>query len=56
MKIKESGIWRNMTTEEIAEWNKQQENIESQTAAFEEKIEAQIVYTAMMTNTLIEEE
>lgn len=56
MKIKENGIWRNMTTEEIEEWKKQQEELLQEEPSQLDKIESQLMYTALMTDTLIEEE
>lgn len=48
-------VYRNMTEEEIAEIQKQQEELLKEEPSQLDKIEAQAMYTAMMTDTLLEE-
>ena len=47
--------YRDMTEEEIAEMQKQQEEIPAEEPSQLDRIEAQMIYTALMTDTLIEE-
>ena len=49
-------VYRNMTEEEIAEIQKQQEEVPQEQPSQFDRIEAQVMYTALMTDTLIEEE
>lgn len=53
-------VYRDSTPEEDAEAERMQREMEEAEAnrepTFEEKIEAQVMYTALMTDTLIEEE
>lgn len=49
-------VYRNMTEEEIAEIQKQQEEVPQEEPSQFDRIEAQAMYTALMTDTLIEEE
>ena len=49
-------VYRNMTEEEIAEIQKQQEEVPQEEPSQLDRIEAQAMYTALMTDTLIEEE
>lgn len=59
MKITSNGIRRTLTTEEIAEFERQRKEEEEAEAmrdpTAEERIEAQVMYTALMTDTLLEE-
>lgn len=48
-------VYRDMTEEEIAEMQKQQEQIPAEEPSQLDRIEAQTMYTALMTDTLIEE-
>lgn len=48
-------VYRDMTEEEIAEMQKQQEQIPREEPSQLDRIEAQMMYTALMTDTLIEE-
>lgn len=48
-------VYRDMTEEEIAEIQKQQEQIPVEEPSQLDRIEAQAMYTALMTDTLIEE-
>lgn len=48
-------VYRDMTEEEIAEMQKQQEQIPVEEPSQLDRIEAQTMYTALMTDTLIEE-
>lgn len=48
-------VYRDMTEEEIAEMQKQQEEIPPEEPSQLDRIEAQAMYTALMTDTLIEE-
>lgn len=53
-------VYRDSTPEEDAEAERMRREMEEAEAnrepTFEEKIEAQVIYTALMTDTLIEEE
>lgn len=46
-------VYRDMTEEEIAEMRKQQEQIPVEEPSQLDRIEAQTMYTALMTDTLI---
>lgn len=48
-------VYRDMTEEEIAEMQKQQEQLPPEEPSQLDRIEAQMMYTALMTDTLIEE-
>ena len=48
-------VYRDMTEEEIAEMEKKQEQIPTEEPSQLDRIEAQMMYTALMTDTLIEE-
>lgn len=48
-------VYRDATAEEIAEMQKQQEQIPTEEPSQLDRIEAQTMYTALMTDTLIEE-
>lgn len=48
-------VYRDMTEEEIADMQKQQEQIPPEEPTQLDRIEAQAMYTALMTDTLIEE-
>lgn len=48
-------VYRDMTEEEIAEMQKQQEGLPKEQPSQLDRIEAQMMYTALMTDTLIEE-
>ena len=54
MKININGITRDMTEEEIAEMERQQAQIPEPEPTTEERMEAQVLYTALMTDTLLE--
>lgn len=49
-------VYRYMTEEEIAEIQKQQEEVPQEEPSQLDRIEAQAMYTALMTDTLIKEE
>ena len=53
MRICENGIIRDVTPEEIAEMQKQQEQLPPEEPTQLDRIEAQTMYTALMTDTLI---
>lgn len=55
MKININGITREMTAEEIAEMERQQSQMPEPEPTPEERMEAQVLYTALMTDTLLEE-
>ena len=48
-------VYRDMTEEEIAEMEKKQEQLPVEEPSQLDRIEAQMMYTALMTDTLIEE-
>lgn len=48
-------VYRDMTPEEIAEMQKQAEQLPVEEPSQLDRIEAQMMYTALMTDTLIEE-
>ena len=48
-------VYRDATAEEIAEMQRQQEQIPTEEPSQFDRIEAQMMYTALMTDTLIEE-
>lgn len=48
-------VYRDMTEEELAEMQKQQEQMPPEEPSQLDRIEAQAMYTALMTDTLIEE-
>lgn len=48
-------VYRDMSEEEIAEMQKQQEQLPPEEPTQLDRIEAQAMYTALMTDTLIEE-
>ena len=48
-------VYRDMTEEEIAEMQKQAEQLPVEEPSQLDRIEAQMMYTALMTDTLIEE-
>lgn len=48
-------VYRDATPEEIAEMQKQQEQLPPEEPTQLDRIEAQAMYTALMTDTLIEE-
>ena len=54
MKICNNGVYRDMTPEEEAEYNNSIPNV-PQEPTQEDRIEAQVLYTALMTDTLLEE-
>lgn len=60
MKIRENGIVRDATPEEEAEYERQRREIEEELRnrqpTAEERLDAQVTYTAMMTDTLLPEE
>lgn len=49
-------VYRDMTAEELAEIEHMQSEIPEPEATAEERIEAQVMYTALMTDTLLESE
>lgn len=49
-------VYRDMTPEEIAEIEKMQSEVPEPEATAEDRIEAQVMYTAVMTDTLLESE
>ncbi len=48
--------YRDMTPEELAEVEKMQSEVPEPEATAEDRIEAQVMYTALMTDTLLESE
>ena len=48
-------VYRDMTEKELAEMQKQQEQMPPEEPSQLDRIEAQTMYTALMTDTLIEE-
>lgn len=48
-------VYRDMTPEEEAEYLKAQAEIPAPEPTFEDRIEAQVMFTALMTDTLLEE-
>lgn len=49
-------VYRDMTAEELAEIKQMQSEIPEPEATAEDRIEAQVMYTALMTDTLLESE
>ena len=49
-------VYRDMTPEEIAEMEKIQTELPQEEAIQQDRIEAQVMYTALMTDTLLEGE
>lgn len=49
-------VYRDMTAEELAEIEKMQSEIPEPEATAEDRIEAQVMYTALITDTLLESE
>ena len=49
-------VYRDMTEEEIAEIEQMQSEVPELEATAEDRIEAQVMYTALMTDTLLESE
>lgn len=49
-------VYRDMTEEEIAEIERMQSEVPEPKATAEDRIEAQVMYTALMTDTLLESE
>ena len=49
-------VYRDMTDEEVAEMEKMQEEIPEEQPTQQDRIEAQVMYTALMTDTLLESE
>lgn len=49
-------VYRDMTDEEIAEMEKMQAEIPEEQPTQQDRIEAQVMYTALMTDTLLESE
>lgn len=49
-------VYREMTEEEIAEIEQMQSEVPETEATAEDRIEAQVMYTALMTDTLLESE
>lgn len=54
MKINMNGLTREMTAEEIAELETQQAEMPEPEPSPEERLYAQVLYTALMTDTLLE--
>lgn len=48
-------VYRDMTEEEVAEYEKSLADIPTSEPTFEDRIEAQVLYTALMTDTLLED-
>lgn len=55
MRINDNGVYRDMTEEEIAETQKREEELKAEEPTQLDRIEAQTMYTALMTDTLLEE-
>lgn len=49
-------VYRDMTEEELAEIERMQSEVPEPEAAAEDRIEAQVMYTALITDTLLESE
>lgn len=49
-------VYRDMTAEEIAEMEKIQTELPEEQPTQQDRIEAQVMYTALMTDTLLESE
>lgn len=49
-------VYRDMTAEEIAEMEKIQAEMPTEEPTQQDRIEAQVMYTALMTDTLLESE
>ena len=49
-------VYRDMTEEEIAEIEQMQSKVPEPEATAEDRIEAQVMYTALITDTLLESE
>lgn len=49
-------VYRDMTAEELAEIEKMQSEVPEPEATAEDRIEAQVMYTALITDTLLESE
>ena len=49
-------VYRDMTVEELAEIEQMQSEVPEPEATAEDRIEAQVMYTALMTDTLLESE
>lgn len=49
-------VYRDMMPEEINEMERQQEKIPTESASRDERIEAQVMYTARMTDTILPSE
>lgn len=49
-------VYRDMTAEELAEIERMQSEVPEPEATEEDRIEAQVMYTALMTDTLLESE
>ena len=49
-------VYRDMTEEEIAEIEQMQSEVPEPEATAEDRIEAQVMYTALITDTLLESE
>ena len=49
-------VYRDMTEEELAEIEQMQSEVPEPEATAEDRIEAQVMYTALMTDTLLESE
>lgn len=49
-------VYRDMTAEEIAEMEKIQAEMSTEEPTQQDRIEAQVMYTALMTDTLLESE
>lgn len=49
-------VYRDMTAEELAEIEQMQSEVPEPEATAEDRIEAQVMYTALMTDTLLESE
>lgn len=50
-----SMVTRDMTEEEVRAFEEEQKNIPPIEPTFEDRIEAQVMFTALMTDTLLEE-
>lgn len=48
-------VYRDMTEEEVRAYEEEQKNIPPIEPTFEDRIEAQVMFTALMTDTLLEE-
>lgn len=54
MRVYENGVYRDATPEEIEEMERKNAEVPERGPTPEERMEAQVLYTALMTDTLLE--